>query len=280
MLTNKEFVKAKVYVICGKSIPNKATPEQRAKLERYEQYVKSLDRHDRNEEFSRILPISHGDENYLTQEYKRDIPPPQVQIIEPTDEPVIRFYVGETTAIIEQGAKLELEDTPYYNYKHWYKFKGYDGLFETKFFVEEEDIGLYIPNKYGFSMGAVTPVYKQEVKQPIQEKPVSVPVTEEPKPKISKPTTEPIIEPVREHKVKPPEPPKPASVPIVEEPPKKVEDKKLKTIAEFAREQGVTVQTIYRRLDRSVKRGEEGLTEKVKSITYLTARGEEVLKGV
>jgi DNA-binding transcriptional MerR regulator len=53
----------------------------------------------------------------------------------------------------------------------------------------------------------------------------------------------------------------------------------LKTVAELAKETGVSVQTIYRRLNSVKQIHGDGLTEKKNGITYITAKGEVALTG-
>ena len=51
----------------------------------------------------------------------------------------------------------------------------------------------------------------------------------------------------------------------------------MKTISEFAKENNVSVQTIYRKLNKGKHLHESSLTEKVNGITYITALGEDAL---
>jgi len=53
----------------------------------------------------------------------------------------------------------------------------------------------------------------------------------------------------------------------------------VKTVAEFAREMDVSVQTIYRRLNKVKQINDEGLTVKKDGITYITVLGENALTG-
>jgi len=57
------------------------------------------------------------------------------------------------------------------------------------------------------------------------------------------------------------------------------EDDTVKTVAEFAREMDVSVQTIYRRLNKVKQINDEGLTVKKDGITYITVLGENALTG-
>ena len=54
----------------------------------------------------------------------------------------------------------------------------------------------------------------------------------------------------------------------------------MKTVAEFAKEMDVSVQTIYRRLNKVKQFNDEGLTVKRDGITYITVLGEEALTGL
>ena len=51
----------------------------------------------------------------------------------------------------------------------------------------------------------------------------------------------------------------------------------VKTVAEFAKEKNVSVQTIYRKLNRVKQINTECLTEKKSGITYITSKGEDIL---
>ena len=53
----------------------------------------------------------------------------------------------------------------------------------------------------------------------------------------------------------------------------------MKTVAEFAKEIDVSVQTIYRRLNKVKQINDEGLTVKKDGITYITSLGEDALTG-
>jgi hypothetical protein len=225
MLTNKEFLHAKIDLIGGGAIPAKATKEQHGQLEKFGEYISVLPDKVKLNIIKRITHVYHSeDDGLISYECEMDI----------YDNPKDPFGLGE----------------------NWAYYKPIPPRRQKNASVPPEE-----PRK------------KSEIKTvPVAPKPIIKPT---PPPRVEPVKAEP--KPITQEPIKPPSPKESVKAPPVEAPQPK---RKLKTIAEFAQEESVTVQTVYRRLDRQMKRGEDGLTEKVKSITYLTAKGEELLRGV
>jgi hypothetical protein len=243
----------------------------------FQRYFNALDINDRLQEFNKIKLALYGDYSAVASEYLKDYSDLSVVDIiidtvcadfanvenenEETEDMfyteeedlIMHVYVGKSTPLMNFGDMFEVEDLIEHEDKLYYTFTNLDGLFDSDYFVDIKRTNYYDTNHPDYRaspLGMITPIYITKN----EDAALIIPL-EEPKPKKPKIVQKTTPAPIKEKRI----------------------SSDLKTIKQFADEQKITVQAVYKRIDKFTKRGEQGITDKINGITYITPYGLTVL---